>query len=53
VKEVRVKTLQEAARILPMLGVLQIAMALEQGHAVQVTDDQAGIVHIFEPEKEG
>ena len=50
-KEVKVRTLQEAARILPMLGVLQVALALNKGQTVRVTDDHAGIVYVFEPEE--
>lgn len=51
-KEVKVRTLQEAARILPKLGVIQIALALNQGHTVRVTDEHKGVVYIFEPKEE-
>lgn len=51
-KEIKVRTLQEAARILPMLGVIQIALALNAGETVRVTDSHAGVVYVFEPTEE-
>ena len=52
-QDVKIKSLKEAASILPMLEVIRIGLMLKEGHTVTVVDERAGKRYIFEPtEKE-
>lgn len=46
---IKIKSLREAAKYLPMLGVLHVGMALQQGHTITITDDVRNVQYVFEP----
>ena len=48
---VEITSLKEAAKVLPMLGVLSVALAVNQGETVEVFDEQKGIKYIFKPKE--
>lgn len=44
---IEITSLQEAAKVLPMLGVLAVALAVNQGETVEVVDEHQDIKYIF------
>ena len=44
---VEITSLKEAAKVLPMLGVLSVALAVNQGETVEVVDEHKDIKYIF------
>lgn len=48
-ERIHVTSLKNAARYLPLFGVLQVGLALKQGHTVTVVDEARDVEYIFEP----
>lgn len=48
-KEVYVSTIKEAKRLLPMLEIIRVSLALQNGHTVHITDERKGVVYVFKP----
>ena len=48
-ERIPVTSLKDAARYLPLFGVLQVGLALKQGHTVTVVDEARDVEYIFEP----
>lgn len=48
-ERIHVTSLKNAAKYLPLFGVLQVGLALKQGHTVTVVDEARDVEYIFEP----
>ena len=48
-ERIHVTALRDAARYLPLFGVLQVGLTLKQGHTVTVVDEARDVEYIFEP----
>ena len=48
-ERIHVTSLRDAARYLPLFGVLQVGLAMKQGHTVTVVDEAREVEYIFEP----
>lgn len=51
-KKIEINTIQEAARLLPKLGVLVVSLLLYNGESVEVYDEVNDTTYIFNSKRE-
>ena len=52
-QKIEIHTVQEAARVLPKMGVLTIALLVQNGDTVEVYDEKKDVTYVFNPKKAG
>ena len=51
-KQIEIKTIQEAKKIIPPLEIIRVALMLKQGETVTLIDEETQTEYIFKPQEQ-